>query len=251
MTRSIQFISRANCRKVLFAWRDRRMSGSRGAVRAWRSKNLYHRRFPSIQSNGSSGRIPRTWVTLLKSACRRVAGLRTKTEHASCWKSSREPIPQNLAGLLFPDSRQWFAVIQYTDIGYVKAADKDSLDADAILKKYQNDVSRQNREHSSMGSRAAITGLSWELKPSFDPVQSKLEYALVAKNSGGGSINYVANWLGRHGMLSVTIVQSERSGLHLEALRDAVKESVSKRRTLHGLPAGGSGGSHGPCGDDP
>jgi uncharacterized membrane-anchored protein len=137
--------------------------------------------------------------------------------------SSREPVPANLLGLLFPDSRQWFAVIQFTDIGYVNDAGKVNLDADAILKKYQTDIARQNREHAAMDPRVTIADVSWELKPLYDPVLNKLEYALKAKSAAGGSINYVADWLGRRGMLSVTIVQPEQSAFNLPALRDAVK----------------------------
>jgi uncharacterized membrane-anchored protein len=137
--------------------------------------------------------------------------------------SSREPVPDNLAGLLFPDSRQWFAVIQFTENGYVKTADNETLDADAILKKYQSDLSRQFKEHSLAGGRAAIPDVSWELKPFYDPALNKLEYALKAKNAGGGSINYVVNWLGRRGMLSVTVVQSGKADFNLASLRDAVK----------------------------
>jgi len=137
--------------------------------------------------------------------------------------NSKEPIPNNLAGLLFPDSRQWFAILQFAEIGHVKVGEKESLDADLILKKYQADIARQNKDRSGPGSRAAVADLSWELKPTYDPVLNKLEYALRATGVGGGSINYVANFLGRRGVLSVTIVQADRAGFSLIALRDATR----------------------------
>jgi uncharacterized membrane-anchored protein len=137
--------------------------------------------------------------------------------------SSREPVPVDLAGLLLPDSRQWFAIIRYNEIGYVKTADNQTLDSDIILKKYQSDLVRQYQGRSIMGGRAATPEVSWELKPFYDPVLNKLEYALRARSAGGESINYVVNWLGRRGTLSVTIVQSGKAGFNLASLGDAVK----------------------------
>jgi uncharacterized membrane-anchored protein len=137
--------------------------------------------------------------------------------------SSKEPIPGNLVGLLMPESGQWFAIVQFTGIGYVKDADKNKLDADAILKIYQRDVARQNKEDSGNGLRAPITDISWELKPSFDPGLNKLEYAVKSQSAGGGSVNYVVTWLGRRGVLSVTTVCPYLAGLNLASMRDALK----------------------------
>jgi uncharacterized membrane-anchored protein len=137
--------------------------------------------------------------------------------------SSREPIPNNLAGLLFPDSHKWFAILQYTEIGRVKIGEKERLDADVILKKYQSDIARQSKDRSAPGSRPVVADISWELKPSYDSVQNKLEYALKAKGASGGSINYVVNLLGRRGVLSVTIVQPDQAGFNPVTLRDAIK----------------------------
>ena len=137
--------------------------------------------------------------------------------------NSKEPIPNNLAGLLFPESRQWFAILQFAEIGHVKVGEKETLDADVILKKYQVDVARQSKDRSGPGTRPAVADLSWELKPSYDPVLNKLEYALRARGAGGGSMNYVLNLLGRRGVLSVTIVQADQSGFNLSAMRDATK----------------------------
>jgi uncharacterized membrane-anchored protein len=142
--------------------------------------------------------------------------------------SSKEPIPNNLIGLLFPDSRQWFAILQYTEIGHVKVGEKDVLDADSILKKYQSDIARQNKDRSAPGSHPVVADLSWELRPSYDPVLNKLEYALRARGAGGGSINYVVNLLGRRGVLSVTIVQPDQSGFNLSSMRDAINGIVYK-----------------------
>jgi len=137
----------------------------------------------------------------------------------------KQPIPNNLAGLLFPDSRQiqWFAVLQFTEIGHVKVGEKESLDADTILKKYQNEIARQSKGHSGPGPRPVVPDLSWELKPSYDAVQNRLEYALKAKSTGGASFNYFVSLLGRRGVLSVTIVEPDQAGFNLMALRDATK----------------------------
>jgi uncharacterized membrane-anchored protein len=152
-------------------------------------------------------------------------GCRFTDEHGAraVMASLREPVPANLLGLLFPDSGQWMGVIQFTEIGYVKDAGKASLNADAILSKYQTQIARQNREHTSMDPRVTIADVSWELKPMYDPALNKLEYAIKARGAVGGSVNYVADWLGRRGMLSVTIVQPEQAAFNLATLRDMVK----------------------------
>src|SRR6516162_512267 len=47
---------------------------------------------------------------------------------------SKNPLPQGLIAVLSPDSGTWWAVLEYTETGYVKDADKEKLDAQKILK---------------------------------------------------------------------------------------------------------------------
>ena len=39
------------------------------------------------------------------------------------------PVPQGLVGILAPESGQWWVVLEYKDIGYLKDADKSKIDA--------------------------------------------------------------------------------------------------------------------------
>lgn len=134
--------------------------------------------------------------------------------------NSKNPVPENVVGLLLSESRHWFSVIQFEDIGYVKDAGKHTLDADAILRNYQSDITRQNKARGD--SRASLSGLSWEIKPTYDATQDRLEYALKAENSSGGSVNYVVSWLGRHGVLSVTTVLPYQANINNAAVREAL-----------------------------
>jgi len=56
------------------------------------------------------------------------------------------PIPPCLVGILAPESGQWWAVLTYKNIGYLKGADKDQIDAAAILKNISDRAQRQNED---------------------------------------------------------------------------------------------------------
>ena len=119
--------------------------------------------------------------------------------------NTTNPIPNNLAGILIPDSGQSFSVIQLADVGFLKNAGKERLNPSAILKGIRQEVSRQNQDNVRPSAPTAAD-VDWLLAPSYDADHNTLEYAIKAKGAGGASVNYVSSVLGRRAVLSLTTV---------------------------------------------
>lgn len=117
---------------------------------------------------------------------------------------------KNPAGILEPVSGDWLIIFEYIEIGSVRDADKESLDAETILKAVR----------SQIGPSA-----SWELEPVYDAAAHSLEWA-VSANSGPGTpaiINHSVHFLGRHGILRVDAVLPPRGNLGSVPLKQLVQ----------------------------
>lgn len=104
------------------------------------------------------------------------------------------------------DTSQWFAVFEYDEIGYVKDAEKESLDADEILKSLRAGNEEGNKMRRSRGwSELELVG--WERAPFYDPVTNNLTWATRVRSAEGGeSINHSVRLLGRGGVMKVDLV---------------------------------------------
>ena len=134
----------------------------------------------------------------------------------------RNPVPQGLAGILLPDSGSCMVILKFNEIGYVKDADKDQIDAGAVLKTAWNQVKGQNENRVTQGL-APIASLDWELEPVFDPQEHMLEWAFRAKTQLEGVVNHTVRLLGRHGVLDAIAVQPYRSASDLIPLKELMK----------------------------
>ena len=102
-----------------------------------------------------------------------------------------------------------FIIFDYDDVGYVKDDEKDSLDADAILKSMQEGQDAANAERSKQGRQVwKLTG--WQEPPHYDQATNRLTWAtkLESESSDGVSINYNSRLLGRGGYMSAVLVVS-------------------------------------------
>jgi len=115
----------------------------------------------------------------------------------------------NELGFLAPDDLEWFAMFTFSDVGYVKDDDKDSLDADAILSQMKEGQKAANEEMERRGlGTLEVTG--WHTKPFYNPQTNNLEWAIRLRSSEGGeSINYKTKLLGRRGVMDVVLVCDE------------------------------------------
>ena len=109
-------------------------------------------------------------------------------------------------GFFGPSSLEWFAVFQFTDIGYVKDDEKDNLNADDILASIKEGNKKSNEYREKHGfTKLFIDG--WEMKPQYNEHSNNLEWAIRAKDENGDIvINHCTRLLGRKGVMNVTLV---------------------------------------------
>src|SRR5215831_3263945 len=77
------------------------------------------------------------------------------------------PVPEGLVGILAPESGEWWVVLTYKDVGYVKGVDKDQIVPAAILKTISDRAQSQN-ESRRLHGLSSITSVDWSLSPTYD-----------------------------------------------------------------------------------
>lgn len=112
-------------------------------------------------------------------------------------------------GLVVPkaEDQDWIIVFDYDDIGYIKDAEKEEIDAGAILKSIQEGTERANEERKKRGyTTIHVTG--WAEAPHYDPRTQNLTWAALHRtDKGQEGLNYNVRLLGRSGVMSVTLVE--------------------------------------------
>lgn len=113
-------------------------------------------------------------------------------------------------GVVIPagDEPKWFMTFEFDDTGYVKDDDKDSLDANALLKALQDGTEHANELRKQRGWKAFhVTG--WERMPYYDPLTHNLTWAIKGRGDDSQeitSINHSIRLLGRRGTMNVDLV---------------------------------------------
>lgn len=110
-------------------------------------------------------------------------------------------------GCINPANEDWFVVFEFSDVGYIKDDEKDSLDADAILSTIREGTEEGNKERASRGIPPMhVTG--WKFPPSYDPTSHNLQWCIAAESEGRQILNYNTRILGRNGVMEATLVCS-------------------------------------------
>jgi uncharacterized membrane-anchored protein len=120
-------------------------------------------------------------------------------------KNAGEPTSGNEVGFIRPTNAHWSVIFEFGAIGYVKDDDKDKLDADKLLKSYQDGTAEQNKARAAAGNPPMVI-VGWEQKPSYDPVTHNLTWAIRASVSGRPLLNYNTRLLGRKGVMEVVLI---------------------------------------------
>jgi uncharacterized membrane-anchored protein len=115
------------------------------------------------------------------------------------------PVPEGLVGILAPESGEWWVVLTYKDVGYIKGVDKDQIVAAAILKTISDRAQRQN-ESRRLHGLPSITSVDWALSPAYDAKTHAVEWSVRAKTRSSEVINHTVRLLGREGVLDATAV---------------------------------------------
>ncbi len=112
-------------------------------------------------------------------------------------------------GYISPEEMEWFAIFEFSDIGYVKDDEKDDLDADKILEELQEGQNAANEELSRRGM-ATLQVAGWHTPPFYNTETKNLEWAIRLSSSDGDEIlNYKTKILGRRGVMDVVLVCNE------------------------------------------
>lgn len=108
-------------------------------------------------------------------------------------------------GFLAPSTFEWFMVFEFDNVGYIRDDEKDSLDADAMLRSIKAGTEESNKERARRGwSPMHITG--WEQRPRYNETTHNLEWAIRGESDGEQVINWNTRLLGRGGVMRVTLV---------------------------------------------
>lgn len=121
-------------------------------------------------------------------------------------QSMNNPVPDGLVGILVPDSGKWWAVLEFTETGYLKNAAAQSINPATVLKAIQSQSNQQNNERKAEGM-ASVLSVAWEHSPSYDAQRHSLEWSLEAGTPSAKVVNHTAILLGRRGALEITAVQ--------------------------------------------
>ena len=110
-------------------------------------------------------------------------------------------------GLIAVKESNWFSIFEWHAVGYVKDDDAD-IDAGALLTaitKATEDGNAWRKEHG--GSAMHVD--DWVEKPHYDATTHNLVWGLSAHTDNGEHVvNYNVRLLGRHGYMSITLVES-------------------------------------------
>lgn len=108
-------------------------------------------------------------------------------------------------GLLTSNTLDWFVVFEYEDIGYVKDAEKEKLDAAEMLEALRKGNEAGNEERKKRGW-AAITIVGWHTPPFYNKETNNLEWCIKGSADGHDIINYNTRILGRGGVMSANLL---------------------------------------------
>jgi uncharacterized membrane-anchored protein len=105
---------------------------------------------------------------------------------------------------------RWFVVFEYSPIGHVKDDERDSIDADAILKMKIEAGHRANEQRAKQGL-ATLDVVGWAIPPHYDINTHNLEWGLTlhakqGEQDQGEVVNYEVRLLGREGVMRTTLV---------------------------------------------
>jgi uncharacterized membrane-anchored protein len=136
-------------------------------------------------------------------------------------------------GLVIPkaEDQDWIIVFDYDDIGYIKDAEKEKIDAAALLKSIQEGTEQANEERKKRG-HAGLHVTGWAEPPHYDPRTHNLTWAALDRSDDGHrGVNYNVRLLGRSGVMSVTLVDEPDK---LAGSKPSVDQVISAFSFKHG-----------------
>ncbi len=118
-------------------------------------------------------------------------------------------------GLITPADREgssWYVVFEYDPSGYVRDDEKDEIDAKELLDNISESTEAANKQRQKMGF-APLHVSGWLEEPHYDSLSHNLVWSMEATEEGTGErvANYNTRYLGRRGVMSVTVATDPSS----------------------------------------
>ncbi|MFH1843498.1 MAG: DUF2167 domain-containing protein [bacterium] len=100
---------------------------------------------------------------------------------------------------------QWFVIFEFSPVGYIKNADQEELDADALFQSLVEATEEGNKLRRERGwETISLTG--WDESPYYDPITNNLCWAIRVTSPSGSSTNFSTRLLGRQGYISADLI---------------------------------------------
>jgi len=140
-------------------------------------------------------------------------------------ESMGNPTSGKELGLLAPKGKaDWFIVYEFSDIGYIKDAEQEDLDADDLLESIRKGTAEANKIRKQKGWPALLID-GWLKPPHFDPATKNLQWAIKGTSEGKPVVNFNTRVLGRRGVMEVNLVTGPET---LEATLPVFKDLLAK-----------------------
>lgn len=115
-------------------------------------------------------------------------------------------LPSQFDGLIMPKDASWAITFDFDPVGYVKDDEKEDIDADEILENNQEAQKEANKQRVAQGL-GELNILKWAVPPNYNTSTNNLEWAMLLEDSEGNqTINLETRLLGRHGVMSATLL---------------------------------------------
>jgi uncharacterized membrane-anchored protein len=164
--------------------------------------------------------------------------------------------PEGVVAMVFKPGSDWHLFVEYSPSGYIDDSDASELDADDLLESYRSGNKEQNKTRKALGKPELVID-SWTEAPHYNAAAHQLVWGLAAHASDGKVVNFFTRILGRHGYLSVDLIDSperleaskKEAAVALEAVKfkggatyaDHASSDKSSGIGLRGLVLGGAG----------
>ena len=134
-------------------------------------------------------------------------------------KTGNRPSGQE-TGLLMHTQDEWWVILEFEEIGYVKDDEKKELDADKLIASYRQGSESMNESRQERGT-PPIRIVGWHVAPNYNDITKNLEWSVEAESGGEKFVNYNVRLLGRKGVTKVTLIE-DRS--HVDATLPQFRE---------------------------
>src|SRR5579859_950033 len=138
-------------------------------------------------------------------------------------KQTGNRVPAGLLGILAHESANWFAVMEFTEVGYLKDLEKREIAPAEILQAIRNKVTQDNIISAQRGI-PPILSVEWEQVPVYDPTTRMFVWALRVETPLARMVNYKALLVGSKGVIEVTAIQPAGVATGLPSLGELAKK---------------------------